>query len=40
MQDGISVFILGSDDPRALQLFAREVAPAVRDAVDRARAGR
>jgi hypothetical protein len=37
IDDGISVFILGSDDPGALQLFAQEVAPAVRDAVDHAR---
>jgi hypothetical protein len=37
LEDGISVVILGSDDPRQLQLFAGEVAPAVRDAVDRAR---
>jgi hypothetical protein len=37
VDDGISVFILGSDDPRALQLFAQQVAPAVRDAVDHAR---
>jgi alkanesulfonate monooxygenase SsuD/methylene tetrahydromethanopterin reductase-like flavin-dependent oxidoreductase (luciferase family) len=35
--DGISVFILGSDDRRQLQTFAREIAPAVRDAVDGAR---
>ena len=37
LEDGISVVILGSDDPRQLQLFAQEVAPAVRDAVDHAR---
>jgi hypothetical protein len=38
VEDGISVFILGSDEPGTLQLFADEVAPAVRDAVDHARA--
>jgi alkanesulfonate monooxygenase SsuD/methylene tetrahydromethanopterin reductase-like flavin-dependent oxidoreductase (luciferase family) len=37
-EDGISVFVLGSDDPGALQLFAGEVGPAVREAVDQARA--
>jgi alkanesulfonate monooxygenase SsuD/methylene tetrahydromethanopterin reductase-like flavin-dependent oxidoreductase (luciferase family) len=37
VDDGVSVFILGSDDPRTLRLFAGEVAPAVRDAVDHAR---
>jgi alkanesulfonate monooxygenase SsuD/methylene tetrahydromethanopterin reductase-like flavin-dependent oxidoreductase (luciferase family) len=30
---GVSAFILGSDDARALQVFAEEVAPAVRDLV-------
>jgi Luciferase-like monooxygenase/Hemerythrin HHE cation binding domain len=30
---GMSAFILGSDDPRMLQVFAQEVAPAVREAV-------
>ena len=39
--DGIGSFILASDDPRTLQTFAEEVAPAVREAVaaERARAG-
>ncbi|MEV5768801.1 LLM class flavin-dependent oxidoreductase [Micromonospora sp. NPDC052213] len=31
--DGISTFILGSDDPEDLRRFAAEVAPAVRDLV-------
>jgi alkanesulfonate monooxygenase SsuD/methylene tetrahydromethanopterin reductase-like flavin-dependent oxidoreductase (luciferase family) len=31
--DGISAFIFGSDDPRDLQRFAAEVAPAVREVV-------
>ncbi|WP_049571169.1 LLM class flavin-dependent oxidoreductase [Nonomuraea sp. SBT364] len=33
LEDGISTFILGSDDPRAIRAFAAEVAPALRDAV-------
>jgi alkanesulfonate monooxygenase SsuD/methylene tetrahydromethanopterin reductase-like flavin-dependent oxidoreductase (luciferase family) len=37
LEDGVSVFILGTDDPRQLAVFAQEVAPAVRDAVDHAR---
>jgi alkanesulfonate monooxygenase SsuD/methylene tetrahydromethanopterin reductase-like flavin-dependent oxidoreductase (luciferase family) len=37
VEEGISVFIMGSDDPLELQLFGQEVAPAVRDAVDHAR---
>jgi alkanesulfonate monooxygenase SsuD/methylene tetrahydromethanopterin reductase-like flavin-dependent oxidoreductase (luciferase family) len=41
LEDGVSTFLLGSDDPRAVEVFAREVAPAVREAVaaERARAG-
>ena len=31
---GTSAFILGSDDPRSLQVFAQEVAPAVRELVE------
>jgi hypothetical protein len=27
LQEGISLFILGSDDPRTLQAFAEDVAP-------------
>jgi alkanesulfonate monooxygenase SsuD/methylene tetrahydromethanopterin reductase-like flavin-dependent oxidoreductase (luciferase family) len=33
LADGISAFILASDDPAALQVFAREIAPAVRELV-------
>jgi alkanesulfonate monooxygenase SsuD/methylene tetrahydromethanopterin reductase-like flavin-dependent oxidoreductase (luciferase family)/hemerythrin-like domain-containing protein len=36
---GMSTFILGSDDPREIQRFGAETAPAVRDLVDAARAG-
>ncbi|MGW6455249.1 LLM class flavin-dependent oxidoreductase [Streptomyces sp. NPDC055078] len=41
LQDGISTFILGSDDPRTLSVFGQEVAPALREAVaaERAAAG-
>ncbi|MFC5750736.1 LLM class flavin-dependent oxidoreductase [Actinomadura rugatobispora] len=41
LQDGVSTFLLGSDDPDAIAAFGREVAPAVREAVarERARAG-
>ncbi|MGN9778243.1 LLM class flavin-dependent oxidoreductase [Micromonospora sp. H33] len=34
LTDGISTFILGSDDPDDLRRFAAEVAPAVRELVD------
>ncbi|HET8616213.1 MAG TPA: LLM class flavin-dependent oxidoreductase, partial [Actinomycetales bacterium] len=37
LDDGISVVILGSDDPQQLRAFAQDVAPAVREAVDDAR---
>jgi alkanesulfonate monooxygenase SsuD/methylene tetrahydromethanopterin reductase-like flavin-dependent oxidoreductase (luciferase family) len=40
VEDGICAFILGSDDPRQLTQLAEEVAPAVRGAVDKARARR
>ena len=36
--EGISAFILGTDDPDDIRRFAGEVAPAVRDAVDLERA--
>jgi alkanesulfonate monooxygenase SsuD/methylene tetrahydromethanopterin reductase-like flavin-dependent oxidoreductase (luciferase family) len=39
VDDGVSVFILGSDDAGQLQQLASEVAPAVREAVNRARRG-
>ncbi|MGE5286988.1 MAG: LLM class flavin-dependent oxidoreductase [Micromonosporaceae bacterium] len=34
LRDGISVFILGSDDPTAIERFGQEVAPAVRELVE------
>ncbi|MEU4159457.1 LLM class flavin-dependent oxidoreductase [Actinoplanes sp. NPDC026670] len=39
LNDGVSTFILASDDPDDLQRFAAEVAPAVRAAVAAERAG-
>ncbi|NQX26089.1 LLM class flavin-dependent oxidoreductase [Microbacteriaceae bacterium VKM Ac-2854] len=41
LEDGVSAFIVMGDEPDALQRFAEEVAPAVREAVaaDRARTG-
>jgi hypothetical protein len=39
LEHGTSTFILGSDDPDELRRFAAEVAPAVRDLVDRDRSG-
>jgi alkanesulfonate monooxygenase SsuD/methylene tetrahydromethanopterin reductase-like flavin-dependent oxidoreductase (luciferase family) len=39
LTDGISVFILGSDDPDDLRRFAEEVAPAVRELVAEERTG-
>jgi alkanesulfonate monooxygenase SsuD/methylene tetrahydromethanopterin reductase-like flavin-dependent oxidoreductase (luciferase family)/FAD/FMN-containing dehydrogenase len=35
VEDGVGTFILRSDDPGTLERFAREVAPALRQAVDR-----
>ncbi len=32
VEDGVGTFILASDDPRTLEQFAREVAPALREA--------
>ena len=37
LEDGIGTFILAGDDPRLLQEFGEEVAPAVREAVARER---
>ncbi|WP_250446598.1 LLM class flavin-dependent oxidoreductase [Actinotalea sp. C106] len=34
LEHGMSTFILGGDDPRALEVLAQEVAPAVREQVD------
>ncbi|MFB4294008.1 LLM class flavin-dependent oxidoreductase [Nonomuraea sp. ATR24] len=39
LEDGVSTFILGSDDPRAIRAFAEEVAPALREAVAAERGG-
>jgi alkanesulfonate monooxygenase SsuD/methylene tetrahydromethanopterin reductase-like flavin-dependent oxidoreductase (luciferase family) len=38
LAEGIGTFILASDDPRLIQVFGEEVAPAVREAVARERA--
>ena len=40
LDSGFATFILASDDPRTMQAFAEETAPAVREAVDRERATR
>ena len=40
LTDGMGTFILGSDDPVALERFGKEVAPAVREAVAGERARR
>jgi alkanesulfonate monooxygenase SsuD/methylene tetrahydromethanopterin reductase-like flavin-dependent oxidoreductase (luciferase family)/FAD/FMN-containing dehydrogenase len=37
LRDGVSAFILASDDPRAIQTWGEEVAPALREAVARER---
>src|ERR1700738_3240467 len=37
LQDGVSIFILASDDPDVLERFAAETIPAVRDHVARGR---
>ncbi len=37
LRDGISIFLMAVDDPRPLQHFATEIAPAVRDLVADAR---
>ncbi len=37
LEDGVGTIILASDDPDALRRFADEVAPALREAVDRER---
>jgi alkanesulfonate monooxygenase SsuD/methylene tetrahydromethanopterin reductase-like flavin-dependent oxidoreductase (luciferase family)/FAD/FMN-containing dehydrogenase len=38
LEHGFSTFILAADDPRSIQLFGGEVAPALREAVARERA--
>jgi alkanesulfonate monooxygenase SsuD/methylene tetrahydromethanopterin reductase-like flavin-dependent oxidoreductase (luciferase family) len=40
VEHGISTFIVPGDDPDLVRRFAAEVAPAVRELVDKARAGR
>ena len=40
LEDGISTFILATDDPHAIETFAAEVAPAVREVVDTERSRR
>jgi len=40
LADGVSTFILASDDERMLRVFAAQIAPAVRAAVDTARTQR
>lgn len=40
LTEGISTFILMTDDPRALRRFGQETTPAVRERVDAARGGR
>jgi hypothetical protein len=37
LQDGVSIFILASDDPDVLERFAAESIPAVREHVARGR---
>lgn len=37
IEHGISVFIMGADDPRQLRTFAAETAPRIRDRVERGR---
>jgi alkanesulfonate monooxygenase SsuD/methylene tetrahydromethanopterin reductase-like flavin-dependent oxidoreductase (luciferase family) len=39
IEDGVSVFILGSDDPHEIRRFATITAMEIRDRVDQARAG-
>ena len=38
VENGVATFILGTDDPRTIEIFGAEVAPALREAVDRERA--
>jgi alkanesulfonate monooxygenase SsuD/methylene tetrahydromethanopterin reductase-like flavin-dependent oxidoreductase (luciferase family) len=38
VRHGFATFILATDDPQAIQTYGQQIAPAVRDAVARARA--
>ncbi|GGO30097.1 hypothetical protein GCM10010116_60280 [Microbispora rosea subsp. aerata] len=38
LEDGVGTFILATDDPRFIQVYGEEIAPAVREAVARERA--
>jgi alkanesulfonate monooxygenase SsuD/methylene tetrahydromethanopterin reductase-like flavin-dependent oxidoreductase (luciferase family)/FAD/FMN-containing dehydrogenase len=38
LQDGVGTFVLAADDPRLIQVYGEEIAPAVREAVARERA--
>ncbi|PJJ62067.1 LLM class flavin-dependent oxidoreductase [Compostimonas suwonensis] len=40
LDDGVGTFILAADDPAAVRRFAEEVAPALREAVERERGSR
>lgn len=40
LEHGVGTFVLGSDDPRLIAAFGREVAPALREAAARERDGR
>jgi hypothetical protein len=40
LEDGVSTFVLNGDDPRMIETFAAEVAPAVREIVDAERSRR
>ncbi|MEU1643032.1 LLM class flavin-dependent oxidoreductase [Micromonospora zamorensis] len=39
LEEGFSTFLIGRDDPRLIQTFGQEIAPALREAVARERAG-
>ncbi|MET8352442.1 MULTISPECIES: LLM class flavin-dependent oxidoreductase [unclassified Micromonospora] len=39
LEEGFSTFLIGRDDPRLIEAFGQEIAPALREAVAKARAG-
>ncbi|SIN41285.1 LLM class flavin-dependent oxidoreductase [Micromonospora cremea] len=39
LDEGFSTFLIGRDDPRLIQVFGQEIAPALREAVAKARSG-